>query len=189
MKIIAGERKGHNLATPKGQQTRPTLARVRESVFAIITGDVPGSIFCDLFAGAGAMGLEALSRGAAKAIFVEAAREPVACLKSNIEKLRYQDVAIVHTIDAFRFQIPTEAYAPDIIFADPPYQPAIIDKLVERLEGADLKAEALVILQTPAYYKPNVRKHRHLRTEKYGSTAVHFYLVEKEILDQATDSR
>jgi len=189
MKIIAGERKGHNLATPKGQQTRPTLARVRESLFAIIAGDVPGSIFCDLFAGAGAIGLEALSRGAAKAIFVESAREPLTCLKTNIQKLRYESEAITHTADALRWAIPTEFLAPDIIFADPPYQPALIDKLIKRLENTTLKPKALIILQTPAYYKPPVKKYRPLRIEKYGSTALHFYLVEASSTDQATDSR
>jgi len=189
MKIIAGERKGHNLVTPKGQQTRPTLARVRESLFSIIAGDVPDSIFCDLFAGAGAMGLEALSRGAAKAIFVESACEPLACLKTNIQKLRYENVATYYAADALKWPIPTGSQAPDIIFADPPYQPDLMDKLVERLENSELKTNALLILQTPAYYKPPVKKYRHLRNEKYGSTAVHFYLVEEDSQGQATDSR
>src|SRR5690349_1287549 len=100
MKIISGERKGHSLATPAGRETRPTLSRVRESLFSIIAGDIPGCTFYDLFAGGGAIGLEAMSRGASRGIFVESAREPYRCLVRNIEKLRYKELTEVHFADA-----------------------------------------------------------------------------------------
>jgi 16S rRNA (guanine966-N2)-methyltransferase len=194
MKIIAGERKGHTLTTPRGTETRPTLTRVRESLFSIIAGDIPGSIFCELFAGAGSIGLEALSRGAASAHFVEVAREPFQCLKQNIEKLRYQDRAKVSQSDAMKWAVPTGASAPDIIFADPPYNPTILEKLVRRLETAQLKPDTLLILQTPAGYKVN-SSFQHLRTAVYGSTALHFFLAQdadqqNEALDHpVTESR
>ncbi len=192
MKIIAGDRKGHNLIAPKGQETRPTLNRVRESLFSIISGDIPDSTFCELFAGAGSIGLEALSRGAAKAVFVEIAREPYQCLKENIKRLRYLDQARAVQADALRWEIPTGDAAPDIIFADPPYEMKVIDKLLQRLDAANLKSDTLIILQTSAHYKIN-SGFRLLRTAKYGTTALHFFLpdqpkAEAESAQSATDS-
>jgi 16S rRNA (guanine966-N2)-methyltransferase len=186
MKIIAGERKGHTLTTPDGLKTRPTLSRVRESLFNIIAGDLPGAIFCELFAGSGSIGLEALSRGADKAIFVEIAREAFQCLRQNVQRLRYADRATLTQSDALRWQPPTGADAPDIIFADPPYDAAVIEKLCMKLDDWPLKSDALVILQTPAGYQPHT-KLRHLRTATYGATALHFYLVDSGAHGTDTD--
>lgn len=175
MKIIAGERKGHTLTTPKGMETRPTLTRVRESLFSIIAGDIPGSIFCELFAGAGSIGLEALSRGSAFAYFVEIAREPFQCLRQNIDWLGYQDRTKATQSDALKWEVPAGQRAPDIIFADPPYNPALIKKLVGRLETATLKPDTLLIIQTPSNHAVHSSL-QHLRTARYGSTALHFFL-------------
>ena len=84
MRIVAGTRKGHRIAAPKGALTRPTGDRVREAVFSIV-GPVDGAAVLDLFAGSGAMGLEALSRGAACCVFVERDRAAVAVIQSNLE--------------------------------------------------------------------------------------------------------
>lgn len=177
MKIIAGDRKGHTIRTPDGMKTRPTLSRVRESLFSIIAGDVPGTVFCELFAGSGSIALEALSRGASHAIMVEQARGAANCLRDNIKRLRYESQSTVIQTDVYRWQMPAGASAPDIIFADPPYEPSEIDKFVVRLERWDLKPNALVILQTSAGYEPKVSL-KHLRTANYGNTALHFYLVD-----------
>ncbi len=182
MKIIAGERKGHTLTTPKGTETRPTLTRVRESLFSIIAGDIPGSRFCELFAGAGSIGLEALSRGAASAQFVEIAREPFQCLRQNIDRLRYNDRARAIQADALKWTIPTDIEAPDIIFADPPYNAAVIEKLIRKLEDSQLRPGTLIILQTPSKQSIHTSM-THLRTAKYGATALHFLLTEKASTD------
>lgn len=188
MKIIAGERKGHSLVTPKGQETRPTLTRVRESLFSIIAGDIPDSTFCELFAGAGSIGLEALSRGAAKAIFVEIAREPYQCLRENITRLHYLDQSRTVQADALRWEIPSGDAAPDIIFADPPYDPKAIEKLLKKIENAALKPDTLIIIQTSSRYKLQTSL-LHLRTAKYGSTALHFLLPGEAQQEMAmTDS-
>jgi len=176
MKIIAGEKKGHILKTPEGRQTRPTLSRVRESLFSIIAGDIPGCVFCDLFAGTGAIGLEALSRGADKAIFVEAGREPFRCLKQNIEKLHYADSAQAIDADATRWNLSDAKWMPDIIFADPPYQADLIKKFASHLAAAPLQPDTLIILQIPAGMENPLPEFKHLRTVKYGPTALHFYL-------------
>lgn len=175
MKIIAGERKGHTIQTPSGQKTRPTLSRVREALFSIIAGDVPGAVFCELFAGSGSIGLEALSRGAERAIFVEIAREPLSCLRENVSRLRYTDRCEIAPIDALKWKPSAKERAPDIIFADPPYKDEIIDELMAHISQWPLKADTLVIVQTPASYKMQTDM-RHLRTATYGATAVHFIL-------------
>ena len=94
MRIIAGSRKGHTIYAPKGSATRPTGDRVREAAFNLI-GPVDGATVLDLYAGSGAMGLEALSRGAARAVFVESDREACRTIDRNLEKLRLTGAVVV----------------------------------------------------------------------------------------------
>src|ERR687892_1775808 len=93
MRIIAGSRKGHRISAPKGQDTRPTGDRVREAAFNLI-GPVDGASVLDLYAGSGGMGLEALSRGAERAVFVESDRDATATIERNLEKLRLTGATI-----------------------------------------------------------------------------------------------
>lgn len=174
-------------------KTRPTLSRVREALFSIIAGDVPDAIFCELYAGSGSIGLEALSRGAKRAIFVEMAREPFTCLKENVARLRYTQQSELVQTDVLKWEPGTGDVAPDIIFADPPYAADDIDKLMARLEQWQMKPDTLVIVQTAAScaVKSGLQ---HLRTATYGATALHFYLGNPTdtalSADQlATDSR
>src|SRR5947208_2676839 len=93
VRIIAGSRKGHTITAPGGQDTRPTSDRVRENVFNIV-GPVDGATVLDLYAGSGAMGLEALSRGAARAVFVESDRDAVRAIERNLDKLRLRGTVL-----------------------------------------------------------------------------------------------
>jgi 16S rRNA (guanine966-N2)-methyltransferase len=125
MRIIAGQRRGHRIDGPRPRaDMRPTSDLVRESIFNIVGGLVPGRIIIDLFAGTGAVGLEALSRGARRAIFIEKNPESVGLIHRNIAILRYQDRTQVRLADAYRwtksFQ-PVEP-APIAVFVDPPYR-------------------------------------------------------------------
>src|SRR5271166_6568008 len=125
MRIIAGQRRGHKIDGPRPKaDMRPTSDLVRESLFNIVGELMPGRIAVDLFAGTGAVGLEALSRGAARAIFVEKNRENVGLIHRNIATLRYQDRTQVRLADAHRwvrgFQ-PAEP-GPIAVFLDPPYR-------------------------------------------------------------------
>ena len=95
MRIIAGERKGHTIVAPRGRETRPTSDRVRENIFNIVAPWVEGAHVLDLYAGSGAMGLEALSRGAANAVFVESDAEAVRAIERNLDKLRLTGATIV----------------------------------------------------------------------------------------------
>jgi len=124
MRIIAGQRRGHKFDGPKDHRaTRPTSDLVREAVFNILGESVEGLLVIDLFAGTGALGLEALSRGAGRAIFVERNRENVALIRRNIATLRYEDRTSVVANDAYRWArafLPAEA-EPIVVFIDPPY--------------------------------------------------------------------
>jgi 16S rRNA (guanine966-N2)-methyltransferase len=117
MRIIAGSHRGHRIAAPKGRETRPTSDRVRESAFNLI-GPVDGAEVLDLFAGSGALGLEALSRGAARATFVESSREACRVIAANLDKLGLR--ATVLCQDAAR-AVAQERATYDLVLCDPPY--------------------------------------------------------------------
>lgn len=121
LRIIAGEFKGRRLQTPTGRAVRPTSDRVRESWFSILQQSIPDARVVDLFAGSGALGFEALSRGAVAVDFVETHRDSLTALKANIEALKVEERVTIHRIDALRFaeRLPPNAY--DVAFADPPY--------------------------------------------------------------------
>lgn len=154
MRIIAGQRRGHKIEGPKASAAlRPTSDLVRESLFNMVGPMMPGRTAVDLFAGTGAIGLEALSRGAEAAIFVEKDRDAVALIHGNVARLRYQDRAHVRLADAYRW-VRTHEWAADqpmAVFLDPPYREydtnvkrirEMLDQLVERLP-----AESLIALE------------------------------------------
>src|SRR5437899_742718 len=116
MRIVAGSRKGARILAPKGHDTRPTGDRVREAAFNLI-GPVDGASVLDLFAGSGAMGLEALSRGAASCVFVESSRDACRTIGANLDKLRLE--ATVLCQDALR-ALASERGAYDLVLCDPP---------------------------------------------------------------------
>src|SRR3954454_22895544 len=118
MRIIAGEHRGARIFAPKGQATRPTSDRVREAAFNLI-GPVDGASVLDLFAGSGAMGLEALSRGAASATFVENDREALRAIERNLEKLRLRSARVVPRDVLQALAMERNTY--DLILCDPPY--------------------------------------------------------------------
>ena len=117
MRIIAGTHRGHRIAAPKGRETRPTSDRVRESAFNLI-GPVDDADVLDLFAGSGAMGLEALSRGAASATFVESDRDACRTINANLDKLKLN--ATVLCQDVLR-AVSVERRTYDLVLCDPPY--------------------------------------------------------------------
>jgi 16S rRNA (guanine966-N2)-methyltransferase len=124
MRIIAGQRRGHKFDGPKGGDTRPTSDLVRESLFNILGDLVADRVVVDLFAGTGALGLEALSRGAARALFVEQNRDNVALIYRNLATLRYEDRGRVQATDAYRWVRSFTAIddEPVVVFLDPPYR-------------------------------------------------------------------
>ena len=121
IRIIAGEFGGRRLKTPARDKVRPTGDRVREAWFSILPRPLRGARVLDLFAGSGARGLEALSRGAVSADFVEIHRLALSSLKANITLLKVDDRAAVHRVDALKFAEKLHPGQYDVAFADPPY--------------------------------------------------------------------
>lgn len=130
MRIISGTFGGRRIAMPTGDQVRPTADRVREAWFSILGAAIPGARVLDLFAGSGALGLEALSRGATTAEFVERHRRSLAALRDNLAALGVEAQATVHPVEAMRFaeRLPPGAF--DVAFADPPYATSHAEELV-----------------------------------------------------------
>jgi 16S rRNA (guanine966-N2)-methyltransferase len=123
MRVIAGAHRGRRLQAPKGSDTRPTSDRVREALFSII-GDVEGTRVLDLYAGSGALGIEALSRGAAEVVFVESGRQAVEAIRANLRAVGDPD-AMIWVGDALAYLRNADPDAPfDLVFADPPYSSA-----------------------------------------------------------------
>jgi 16S rRNA (guanine966-N2)-methyltransferase len=138
MRVVAGAFKGRRLQAPAGRRTRPTADRVREAVFSIL-GAVDGLRVLDLFAGSGALGIEALSRGAERAVFVDRDLRAVAAVRSNLARLGAQ--APVYRRDALAFLVDAATRAEqrfDLVFLDPPYSSAdrLAGPLSERLPAA-----------------------------------------------------
>ncbi|MFP4057448.1 MAG: 16S rRNA (guanine(966)-N(2))-methyltransferase RsmD [Candidatus Brocadiia bacterium] len=157
MRIIAGSAGGLVLRTPRGRGVRPTSGRVRTSLFSILGPTVAGARAADLFAGCGALGIEALSRGAAWCCFVETGRGALAALAENLRRARLADRAEVLRCDAFRAAAHLVARGPlDLVFLDPPYALVRRDlgRLLALLEalapGLAAEPPGLLVVQHPA---------------------------------------
>ena len=132
MRIVAGAFKGRRLQAPKGRRTRPTADRVREGLFSML-GDVSGARVLDLYAGSGALGIEALSRGAARVTFVDSDPRAVTAIRRNLEAIGLDQE--VRRLDALRYLARAEPASFDLVFIDPPYDSAgrLGNSLSERL--------------------------------------------------------
>lgn len=120
MRVIAGSARSIPLVCPEGLDTRPTQDRIKETLFNMIQFEVPDSVFVDLFAGSGGIGIEALSRGARKAYFVDNQTEAMNCIKANLNKTKLMDKAQLFSQDVFAFTRSLNERC-DFIFMDPPY--------------------------------------------------------------------
>jgi 16S rRNA (guanine966-N2)-methyltransferase len=166
VRIIAGSRRGHRISAPKGTTTRPTSDFVREAAFNLI-GPVDGARVLDLFAGSGAMGLEALSRGAATATFVESDREACRTISRNLEKLGLTGARVVQRGVANHLARERQTY--DLILVDPPYEmvESLLMALADHLPRL-LADDGLVVLETSARTEPELPLE--VRTSRrYGS--------------------
>ena len=164
MRIIAGEKKGHRIAAPRGVTTRPTSDFVRETAFNLI-GPVDGATVLDVFAGSGALGLEALSRGAERATFIESDRDACRTINANLDKLRLD--ATVLCQDALR-ALAAERGRYDLVLADPPYDYDGLDRLGPQLRRV-LAPDGLLVYQTDARAEPEIDGLRVRTSRKYGS--------------------
>jgi 16S rRNA (guanine966-N2)-methyltransferase len=164
VRIIAGSRRGHRIDAPRGIATRPTADRVRENAFNLI-GPVDGASVLDLFAGSGAMGLEALSRGAASCVFVESSRDACRTIGANLDRLRLE--ATVLCRDALGL-LASEGAAYDLVLCDPPYDHDRAAELGPLLARA-LAPDGLLVYETAAAVEPVVEGLRVRTSRRYGS--------------------
>ena len=131
MRIIAGKWRGRRIDAPADERVRPTGDRVREAWMSIVNSWLPGARVLDLFAGSGALGLEALSRGAESVDFVEIAPKSLSAIVANAERLSAAGQITLHRADALRFIDRVEPHAYDVAFADPPYGMGLAERLAE----------------------------------------------------------
>jgi 16S rRNA (guanine966-N2)-methyltransferase len=172
MRIIAGERKGHTIFAPKGLDTRPTSDRVRENVFNIVAPWVEGARVLDLYAGSGAMGLEALSRGAAAVVFVESNGEAVRTIERNLDRLRLTGATLVRADAATALAQEVGARRKyDLVLADPPYAMTDFDQLARYLPRV-LAADGLLVFESAARTEPELPGLAVRTSRRYGSTRV-----------------
>ena len=173
MRVVAGSAGGRRLSAPPGTDTRPTTDRVREAVFNALgsLGVVEGAVVVDLYAGSGALGIEALSRGAASAHFVDSDRRAASTIEENLDSLSLADRAVVlrRPVEAAIADLPTPL---DLVLADPPYAfddwSQLLDELLPLLaDGAVVVAESDRSLTLPAGWEK-------VRERTYGGTVVLF---------------
>jgi 16S rRNA (guanine966-N2)-methyltransferase len=172
VRIVAGSRKGHRIAAPKGAATRPTGDRVRESAFALV-GPVDGASVLDLFAGSGAMGLEAMSRGATSCVFVERDRDACRVIQGNLEKLRLTGAVIVNWGVASALRDESDrGRRYDLVLVDPPYgeweeHAAVLSEHLPKL----LADAGLVVVETSDRVEPELPLDL-VTTRRYGSARI-----------------
>jgi 16S rRNA (guanine966-N2)-methyltransferase len=158
VRIVAGRHRGRRLLAPAGLDVRPTSDRAREALFSILEHGRPplrGCRFLDVFAGTGAVALEALSRGAARAVLIETARPAQAAIRANIEAVRESARASLRTVDATRLGRSADEF--DIVFLDPPYGSGLLESALRALEdGGWFAPGARVVAEVAADERPDL---------------------------------
>jgi len=180
MRVTGGIGRGRRLKVPAGSQVRPTSDKVKQALFNILGDKVEGAAFLDLFAGAGGIGIEALSRGAGRVVFVDAAKSSLAAIKQNIEQLGFGERAEVVLSKAESF-LKKHGGPFDLVFLDPPYAEEM-HPLLEMVAGAGmLKPHSIVIAE---HFKKQVSPERAgalslYREVRYGDTVLAWYRVDQ----------
>ena len=149
MRVIAGKAKGIQLNTPQGMLTRPTTDRVKEALFSIIQFELPGAKVLDLFGGTGQLGIEALSRGASKAVFVDARREACQLIGANLKKTNLESEASVVQSDYLEYLNRCKETF-QIILLDPPYAEVFLENAIKRITEIDiLQSGGIIVAERP----------------------------------------
>lgn len=179
MRIIAGRAGGLKLKSLKGKDVRPTLDRVKESMFNIIAFDLPGAEVLDLFAGFGSLGIEALSRGAKKADFVEVNKAHLKVIEDNLKKARLYESAELFKRDVYSY-LKSCRQKYDIIFMDPPYEKNMSAEAVKLIiENKLLKEKALIISErSEAEEVEEFAELNIIKNKKYGNSIITIYQLK-----------
>ena len=176
MRVITGKARGVQLKTPDGLTTRPTTDRVKEALFSIIQFEIPGASVLDLFGGTGQLGIEALSRGAVFADFIEKDRKAAQCLRKNAESLGLADRCAIHEEDALRVTARRPAEPYQIICVDPPYGADLFKPTLKNLmRGGWMADDGFLIAEVEKGLRINPDAQYDLRLEAervYGNTRI-----------------
>lgn len=182
MRIVSGKLRGRNIATPAGRSTRPTSDQTRESVFNILkhaewAPPLDGAIVADIFAGSGALGLEAISRGADFCLFVETEPKARAAIRANIEKMRISEDTRLHRYDATKLKIAPGNMRGKFthVFMDPPYNKGLWKPVLRRIMDQNLLADNGVIMFEDSIEAENeIRGFEILEDKSWGAARVLF---------------
>jgi len=182
VRVIGGLYKGRRLKAPEGEKVRPTSDRLRETLFNILSPRIVQASFLDICAGSGAVGIEALSRGASRASFIELSRRACLIIEANLKSLEAETKATVINRDAASAlkRLSDEAKQFDIVFFDPPYASEIYSQVMSELErGAILNQQSIVVVEHRAKTPPQSQYGRLkiYRIVKQGESALAFYDV------------
>ena len=178
MRVIAGTARGVPLAAPRGDATRPITDRVKETLFAILGDRVPGAQVADLYAGSGAIGIEALSRGAARVDFVERDRAALQTLRANLARTRLEDAAVVHAIEVERHLGSAAEASWDLAILDPPYETRAMVAPLRALVPRLAPGASVVIKHFWRTELPDVDGLRVERQRRFGETMLTFLATE-----------
>lgn len=148
MRVISGKFRGRKLNTLAGDSVRPTSDKIKEAVFSIIQFEIEGTRFLDLFAGSGQMGIEAMSRGAREAVFVDSRRDSINIVSQNLDLLRLKDNVRIVNCDSMLFLKKTDDKF-DIVYIDPPYATNLLENSLDILDSV-MSASGIVICESPA---------------------------------------
>ena len=149
MRVITGTCRGIQLKTPEGMTTRPTSDRVKEAMFSIIHFDIPGAEVLDLFGGTGQLGIEALSRGAKRAVFVDAGDQACRLIRENLKRTKLEQQGSVVRRDYLSFLEQTKEMF-DIIFLDPPYAEVFLENALNKITEIDiLRTGGIIVAERP----------------------------------------
>ena len=178
MRIIAGKHKGRTIKTIKGTATRPTLDKVREAVFNILGQYFDGGVALDLFAGSGALGIEAVSRGIDKCIFVDVNIEAIKVIKENLKSLGIESSEVIKGDALKALDGVLRSYQFDLVFLDPPYHKNLIDTVLCKLiDNNLLKKEAVVVVES-SKEENFIERYKSITFQKsylYGITKIAIY--------------
>jgi len=184
LRVVSGKAKGLRLKTLNGLQTRPTADRIKESLFSIIAPLLNEAIVLDLFAGTGALGLEALSRGAEFATFIDSSRESISVIKENVNHADFEKLSEIYLkdFDAAIKLLAKKNKKFDIIFLDPPYGKGLEFKAVEYIEQNNLLSEkGIIIIETEELLEDRLFGMIKYDERSYGRTKLSFYKKEQRI--------
>ena len=178
MRIVGGEFKGRTLVEFKGEEIRPTSDKVRESLFNILQNRIYGCRFLDLFCGTGAMGIEALSRGAKEVTFNDASRKSLEILNKNLEKIKVQKGYKISNCDAERF-VASCSEPFDVIYIDPPYKSGLGIKALNSILPA-ISSDGIIVYEEEQQFEGEIKGLKVVDKRKYGRAHLTFFIKEEE---------